>query len=227
MVSAAKNPLTFDEPMATPIDFSNIELEYNMEEYFKELIDRLNWNNPEGYHCPFNLTKHLPLKGRLGRLTISAECFFNNDLEFLKSSDPEKKYTMSIMKTKAALYKIMGIKDMVPTLWSTTKVGYDKDAEKGIKYWGKKRKLWYRSQMNKFSKHNVYSTQKILSVVSMSVKKLQGYGDLEEIAMRRGNPQVYKFKEGDFVDLHLNDIEDMLLLVVQHKLFHLDGSDIV
>ncbi|GKC30543.1 hypothetical protein Tco_1037837 [Tanacetum coccineum] len=31
----------------------------------------------------------------------------------------------------------------------------------------------------------------------------------------------------DFVDLHLNKIEDMLLLVVQHKLFHLDGSDIV
>ncbi|GKA33691.1 hypothetical protein Tco_0720120 [Tanacetum coccineum] len=34
-------------------------------------------------------------------------------------------------------------------------------------------------------------------------------------------------RKGDFVDLHLNDIEDMLLLAVQHKLFHLDGSDIV
>ncbi|GJU89744.1 hypothetical protein Tco_1302167 [Tanacetum coccineum] len=33
--------------------------------------------------------------------------------------------------------------------------------------------------------------------------------------------------EGDFVDLHLNGIEDMLLLAVQHKLFHLDESDIV
>nr|GEV85549.1 hypothetical protein [Tanacetum cinerariifolium] len=31
----------------------------------------------------------------------------------------------------------------------------------------------------------------------------------------------------DFVDLHLNDIEDMLLLDVQHKLFHLDESVIV
>nr|GEY64799.1 hypothetical protein [Tanacetum cinerariifolium] len=83
---------------------------------------------------------------------------------------------------------------MVPMLWSTTKVGYDKDAEKGIKHWGERRKLCYRSQTNKFSKHNVYSTQKIL---------------------------------GNFVDLHLNEIEDMLLLMVQHKLFQLDGSDIV
>ncbi|GKD49733.1 hypothetical protein Tco_1278709, partial [Tanacetum coccineum] len=103
---------------------------------------------------------------------------------------------------KAARYEIVGIEDTVPTLWSTTKVRYDKDAEKEIKHWGERHKLWYRSQMNKFSKHNVYSTQKILSV-------------------------VYKFKEGDFVDLHLNDIEDMLLLAVQHKLFQLDGSDIV
>ncbi|GJY66405.1 hypothetical protein Tco_0468643 [Tanacetum coccineum] len=45
--------------------------------------------------------------------------------------------------------------------------------------------------------------------------------------VRRTNRQLYKFKEGDFVNLHLNDIEDMLLLVVQHKLFHLDGEVII
>nr|GEX30708.1 hypothetical protein [Tanacetum cinerariifolium] len=57
------------------------------------------------------------------RLTVAAEYFFNNDLELLKSSDPEKKYTTSITKTKAARYEIMGFEDMVSTLWSTTKVG--------------------------------------------------------------------------------------------------------
>ncbi|GKA06258.1 hypothetical protein Tco_0685482 [Tanacetum coccineum] len=157
-VSVAKDPLTFDKLMATPIDFSNnIELEYNMEECFKALTDRLDWNNPEGYHCPFDLTKPLPLKGRPDRLTVAVEYFFNNDLEFLKSSDLEKNYTTSIMKTKAARYEIVGIEDMVPTLWSTIKFGYNKDVEKGIKHWGEKRQRWYRSQINKFSKHNVYS----------------------------------------------------------------------
>ncbi|GKC45095.1 hypothetical protein Tco_1062817 [Tanacetum coccineum] len=86
--------------------------------------------------------------------------FFNNDLEYLKSSDPERTYTTSITKTKAARYEIEGIEDMVPTLWSLNKVGY-------------------------------------------------------------------KFKEGNFVDLHMNNIEDMLLLDVQHKLFHHTDSDIV
>ncbi|GKD83470.1 hypothetical protein Tco_1350309 [Tanacetum coccineum] len=164
MVSAVKDPLTFDELMANPIDFSkyamnrllidnltqeilvgpiynllketctsSIELEYNMEECFKALTDRLDWNNPEGYCCPFDLTKPLPLKGHPGHLTVAAEYFFKNDLEFLKSSAPKKKYTTSIMKTKAARYEIVGIEDMVPTLWSTIKVGYEKDVEKGIK----------------------------------------------------------------------------------------------
>ncbi|GJV67579.1 hypothetical protein Tco_1483088 [Tanacetum coccineum] len=181
----------------------------------------------QGDHYPFELTKPLPLKGRICHLTVAAEYFFNNDMEFLKLSDLEKKYTTSITKTKAAQYKIVGIEDMVPTLWSPTKVGYDKDALKGMKHWGDKRQLWYRSQINKYSKHNVYSTQKILGVKSVSVKKLHGYGHLEEIVVKRADRQLYKFKESNFVDLHLNDIENMLLLAVQHKLFHLDGSDIV
>ncbi|GJS89516.1 hypothetical protein Tco_0772152 [Tanacetum coccineum] len=206
---------------------SSIELEYNMEKCFKALTDKLDWNNPKGDRYPFNLTKPLPLKGHPGHLTVVTKYFFNNDLEFLKSSDPEKKYTTSIMKTKVARYKIVGIEDLVPKLWSATKVGYDKDVEKEIKYLGPKRQLWYRSQINKFSKHNVYSTQKILSVISVKVEKLHGYGHLEEIVVRRAGRQKYTFKEGDFINLHLNDIEDMLLLAVQHKLFQLDGSDIV
>nr|GEV43264.1 hypothetical protein [Tanacetum cinerariifolium] len=95
-----------------------------------------------------------------GHLIIVADYFFNNDLEYLKYFDPKRTYTTSITKTKAARYEIEGIKDMVLTLWSPTKVGYDKDALKGIKHWRKGHKLWHRSQLNKFSRHNVYSTKK-------------------------------------------------------------------
>ncbi|GJS30260.1 hypothetical protein Tco_0490880 [Tanacetum coccineum] len=125
---------------------------------------------------------------RPGHLTIAAEYFFNNDHEFLKSSDPEKNYTMSIMKTKEAWYEIAGIEYMVPKLWSPIKYGYDKDAKKG-------------------------SSNEVKGVSCVVVK--------------RADLRLYKFKEGYFIDLHLNDIEDMLLLAVQHKLFHLNGSDIV
>ncbi|GKD60788.1 hypothetical protein Tco_1298297, partial [Tanacetum coccineum] len=111
--------------------------------------------------------------------------------------------TTSITKTKAARYEIGGIEDMTPVHWSTIKHAYDKDAAKGIKHWDERHKL------------------------CVGVKKLHGYGHLEEVVVKRVDRQLYKFKEGDFVDLHLNDIEDMHLLVIQHKLFHLNGSDIV
>ncbi|GJZ08919.1 putative reverse transcriptase domain-containing protein [Tanacetum coccineum] len=181
MVSATKDPLIFNDLMATPIDFSkyvlnrlkinnltqdlllghaynllkgtctsSIKLEYNFQKCFNALTDKLDWNNPEGDRYPFNLSKPLPLQGRPRHLIVAVDYFFNNDLEYLKSSDPERTYTTSITKTKAARYEILGIKDM-----------------------------------------------------------------------------LYKFKEGDFVDLHLNDIEDMLILAVKHKLFHLNDSDIV
>ncbi|GJV11854.1 hypothetical protein Tco_1353395 [Tanacetum coccineum] len=152
-----------------------------MEEIYKALSNHLDWNNTEGDCCPYDLSAPLPLKGRPGRLTVPSEYLFNNDLEYLKSSDPEKKYTMSITKTKAARYELVGIEDMIPNLWSATKLGYDKDAAFRIKHW----------------------------------------------VVRRADRQKYTFKEGDFVNLHLNDIEDMLLLVSQHKLFNLEGSDIV
>ncbi|GJY26160.1 hypothetical protein Tco_0400886 [Tanacetum coccineum] len=62
---------------------------------------------------------------------------------------------------------------------------------------------------------------------TQKVDKQFGYGYLEEIMVRRADRQLYTFKEGDFINLHLHDIEDMLLLVVQHKLFHLDGNVLV
>nr|GEW39947.1 hypothetical protein [Tanacetum cinerariifolium] len=88
----------------------SIELEYNMEECLKALTDRLVWNNLEGDRCPFDLTKPLPLKGHPGRLIVVAEYFFNNDLEILKSSDPEKKYTTSITKIKEARMRLWELK---------------------------------------------------------------------------------------------------------------------
>ncbi|GKC95154.1 hypothetical protein Tco_1160596 [Tanacetum coccineum] len=97
MVSAIKDPLTFNNLMATPIDFSK-------------------YNNPEGDRYPFDMSKPLHLQGHSGHLTVAVEYFFNNDLEYLKSSDPKRTYTKSIKKTKAALYEIEGIEDMVPTL---------------------------------------------------------------------------------------------------------------
>ncbi|GKD93839.1 hypothetical protein Tco_1373676 [Tanacetum coccineum] len=160
---------------------SFIELEYNIDQCYLALTDQLDWANPEGDRCPYDLSKPSTLKGRPGHLTIPVAFFFNNDLEFLRTGNSETKYTTSITKTKAA----------------------------------------------RLSKHDTFSTMRILSVVNVKINKKLGYGYLEEIVVRRADKKLYTFKEGDFKNLHLNHIEDMLILHVQNRLSNLEGNDVV
>ncbi|GJW76558.1 hypothetical protein Tco_0138240 [Tanacetum coccineum] len=164
----------FEQPPRPPTP----DPEWNKRQYVLNRLKIDNLTQDILLGPAFNL-----LKGESPYLTIAADYFFNNDLEYLKSSDPTRNYTTSITKTKAAHYKIKGIEDM----------------------------------LNKFSRDNVDLTQKILSVVSVKVERLHGYGYLKEIVVKRADRQLHKFKEGDFVNLYLNDIEDMLLLAVQHS----------
>ncbi|GKC58324.1 hypothetical protein Tco_1085922 [Tanacetum coccineum] len=94
IAQADKPPLTFNELMNTPIDFS----------CYKAITDQLDWNNPEGYEYPFDLSKPLPFIKAQGRQVVLADYFFNNDLEYLKGRSSSRKYTTSTTKTKAAKY---------------------------------------------------------------------------------------------------------------------------
>nr|GEV44908.1 hypothetical protein [Tanacetum cinerariifolium] len=131
---------------------SSFKLKYNMDQCFNALTNKLDWTNPEGDKCPYDVSKPLPLKGSPGHITVPADYFFNNDL--VTTGNSRKKYTVSIIKTKAT-----------------------------------------KSQINRFSKHDVYSTMNILSVVSVKVEKRHGYGYLKEIIMRKADQKLYKFKE--------------------------------
>ncbi|GJV53580.1 hypothetical protein Tco_1449321 [Tanacetum coccineum] len=66
---------------------------------------------------------------------------------------------------------------------------------------------------------------KILNIISISVDNQFGYGYLKEIVVIRANQKEYVFNEAKFSRLHLNDIEDMLLIYVQNKIHHLKGDE--
>ncbi|GKC06922.1 hypothetical protein Tco_0998532 [Tanacetum coccineum] len=219
-----KPPLSFDELMSTPIDFSanvinhlkidnltqeylvgpvfnllngtcisRVELEYNIEECYKAVTGRLDWNNPEGKKYPFDLNKPLPLIMDRDRQVVPVDYFINNNLEYLREGSSSKKYTTSTTKTKATKYDIQGIEDMVPSLWSSVKVSYDRYVVWEISHSGPQRLRFYG-----FASNNMM--------------------------FQREDQQLYKFKEGDFLRLHLHDIEDMLLLLVQKKLSNLERN---
>ncbi|GJW49141.1 hypothetical protein Tco_0090492 [Tanacetum coccineum] len=90
MVSASKDPLTFNDLMATPNDFSKYVLNgLKIKNLTQDILLGPAFNLlKEGDRYPFDLSKPLPLQGPPGHQTVAAEYFFNNDLEYLKTSDP-------------------------------------------------------------------------------------------------------------------------------------------
>nr|GEU86348.1 hypothetical protein [Tanacetum cinerariifolium] len=67
----------------------------------------------------------------------------------------------------------------------------------------------------------VHSRKRIIVVTRLMIMKKYDYDHLEEIEVRREDQKLYKFREGDFLRLRLQDIKEMLLLLVQQKLTNL------
>nr|GEU76150.1 hypothetical protein [Tanacetum cinerariifolium] len=175
---------------------SLVELELFLEEVYNAITDQLDWINPEGQQYPHNLLKPLPLiLNSRGRRVIPFDHFINNDLEYLRGGASSRKYTTSVTKTKAADYgHIKWIEDLVP------------------------RTMWIQEPE---SARDVYSKRRIIAVTELKIVEWHNYKHLDWIMVRRDDDKLYKFKEGDFNRLHIQDIEDMLLLLVQGKLTNL------
>nr|GEW96987.1 hypothetical protein [Tanacetum cinerariifolium] len=200
------------------------ELGYHLEEVYKATTDQLDWINPEGQQYPHNLLQPIPLiSDNRGRRVIRFAHFINNDLKYLWGGASSRKYTTSVTKTKAAYYeKIKWIEDLVPRfMWIQGPINYDKHALWGVSHWGRKRQQFYWFAVNRESSLDVYSKRRIIAVTSLKIVEWHNYKHLDWILVRRDDDKVYKFKEGDFKRLRLQDIKDMLLLLVQEKLSNL------
>ncbi|GJQ99296.1 hypothetical protein Tco_0522281 [Tanacetum coccineum] len=204
------------------------ELEYFCEEVYKATTEKLDWINPEGRQYPHDLRQPLPLvPNSQGRHVIPFLHFINNDLEYLRGGESSRKYSTSVTKTMAADYgHIKWIEDLVPnSMWSQMIVKYDKFALWGISYWGKKRRQFYAFVTTWESARDVYSKRRIIAVTKVEIVEWQNYKHLDWITVRRDDDVLYKFKEGDFHRLRIQDIKDMLLLLVQGKVTNLNVEE--
>nr|GFB43884.1 hypothetical protein [Tanacetum cinerariifolium] len=113
-------------------------------------------------------------------------------------------------------------RDLVPrAVWIQEPINYDRHALWGVSHWGWKRQQFYRFAINRESALDVYSKRRIIAVTEIKIVEWHNYKHLDWISVRRDDDKIYKFKEGDFKRLCLQDIEDMLLLLVQGKLSNL------
>nr|GEZ19974.1 hypothetical protein [Tanacetum cinerariifolium] len=60
---------------------------------------------------------------------------------------------------------------------------------------------------------DVYSKRRIIAVTELKIVEWHDYKHLDWILVRHDDDQIYKFKEGDFKRLRLQDIKDMMLLL--------------
>nr|GEX30731.1 hypothetical protein [Tanacetum cinerariifolium] len=76
-------------------------------------------------------------------------------------------------------------------------------------------------QLDWESARDVYSKRRIIAVTKLKIVEWHNYKHLDWIIVRKDDDKLYKFKEGDFKRLRIQDIEDMLLLLVEGKLTNL------
>ncbi|GJY67719.1 hypothetical protein Tco_0470701 [Tanacetum coccineum] len=165
-----------------------IELEYLFEEVYKVTMDQLDWINPEGQQYPHDLRKPLPLiPNTLGRRVIPFDHFINNDLEYLSGGVSSRRYATSMTKTKAGDYEhIKWIEDLVPN------------------------RMW-RFAANMESARDVYSKRGIIAVTKIEIVEWHNHKHLDWIIVRRDDDKLYKFKEGDFNRLCIQDYQSAVI----------------
>ncbi|GJX24426.1 retrovirus-related pol polyprotein from transposon TNT 1-94 [Tanacetum coccineum] len=97
LMNKAKYPLTFDDLMGSTMDFTKfVKNRLKEERSLKQTyVDQHSSCSKEHAETTLNWSP-------LGHLTILVDFFFNNDLKYLKTGNQERKYTVSLTKTKAA-----------------------------------------------------------------------------------------------------------------------------
>nr|GEV04791.1 reverse transcriptase domain-containing protein [Tanacetum cinerariifolium] len=94
-------------------------------------------------------------------------------------------------------------------------------ASSRVSHWGHKHQQFYGFAVNRESARDVYSKRRIIAVTELKIVEWHSYKHMDWITVRRDDDKLYKFKEGDFKRLRIQDIDDMLLLFVQGKLTNL------
>nr|GEV25836.1 hypothetical protein [Tanacetum cinerariifolium] len=192
---------SFNELMDTPVDFSAFLINrLKVDTLTSKLLDGPTYELMKG-SCKSLVELEFFLEEVYKAMT--------DQLDWVNPKGASsRKYTTSVTKIKAVDYgHIKWIEDLVPrTMWIQEPVSYDKHALKGISHWGRKRQQFYGFAVNRESASDVYSKCRIIAVTELKIVEWHNYKHLDWITVCRDDDKLYKFKEGDFKRLRIQDI---------------------
>nr|GEW42957.1 hypothetical protein [Tanacetum cinerariifolium] len=159
-----------------------VELEFFLKEFYKETTDQLDWINPEEQQYPHNLLKPL---------TMIPKSRGHHVILFDHFINNDLEYLCGGASSRKY----------------TTSVTKTKEAD----YWHIK---WIEDLVPQTmeSARDVYSKHKIIAVTKLKIVEWHNYKHLDWITVQRDDDKLYKFKEGDFKRLHIQDIEDIIII---------------
>nr|GEW58781.1 hypothetical protein [Tanacetum cinerariifolium] len=181
---------------------------------------------PESASAPLETTTRSTGMSTTGVDTLTPELLAGPTYELMKGSCTsliELEYHLEeVYKATTDQLDWFNPKDLVPrTMWIQEPINYDKHALWGVSHWGRKRQQFYGFAVNWESALNVYSKRRIIAIMDLKIVEWHSYKHLDWITVRHDDDKLYKFKEGDFQRLRLQNIKDMLLLFIQGKLSNL------
>nr|GEY19779.1 hypothetical protein [Tanacetum cinerariifolium] len=197
MAQAAGTQSSFNEFLATPIDFSTFIMHWlKIDTMTQEVLTGPTYDLLKGTcKSVVELEYHL-------------EEVFKATNDQLEWYNPEgKPYPHELSKPLL----------LIRMNESQIKVVYNKHAYWGTYHWGLKRQKFYEYASNMEISKDVYLRHKIIVVTSLKIMKYFGYSHLEEIIVRRQDDQLYKFRECDFKRLRRQDIKD-IWIVIQERI---------
>ncbi|GJS60452.1 hypothetical protein Tco_0655236 [Tanacetum coccineum] len=171
------------------------ELDIFVRRSYKPQPEKLDWINPEGRQYPHDLRQPLPLVPNSQGRHVIPFHHFINN---------DLKYLRGGVSSRKY--------STLVTKTTATDYGHIKWIEDLVP-----------NSME--SARDIYSKRRIIAVTKVEIVEWHNYKHLDWITVRRDDDVLYKFKEGDFHRLRIQDIEDMLLLLVQGKVTNLNVEE--
>ncbi|GJX34643.1 hypothetical protein Tco_0246200 [Tanacetum coccineum] len=190
--------------MSTPIDFSAFVMNHLK-------IDNLTQQHLVG--PTFNLLKGA-CKSRVELEYHFKECY-KAVIGHLDWTNPEgHQYPFDLSKP-LPLIEVQGRQVVPADYFINNDLEYLKGGSLRRKYTTSTTKTKAANYDNIEEIEDMVQTKIIIAVTHVKVMKKYDYGYLEEIEVRKDDNTLHKFKEGDFPNLNLHDIEDISIVILK------------
>ncbi|GJR26908.1 hypothetical protein Tco_1103140 [Tanacetum coccineum] len=145
----------------------------------------------------------------------------NQDLLYLKkrNSRPDK-IVLSLHKFLAVIFPDDDIEKRISKWVEKCVKMFNPYARYGVEHWKNSHaKIFYIKNQQALGKpkEEIYSNSKIVQIIKTYWELGHEYKFITEIVARRENGSIVSIIQSDYKNLNKNDIEDMYLLIVNHK----------